>query len=306
MFQTPRASIILPHLNEPDLLACLRSLDQQRLDGIPFEVIVVDNGSTVLPEGTVSLIQGARLLYQPIPGPGPARNLGASEARAPLLLFIDADCLAMPHWLSRIVTYFDEHPDIDIVGGNIRIQPARGGRLTAIEAYESIYSYRARFYVEHHGFAATGNMAVRADVFRAVGPFGDIGTMEDTAWGQRATGMGFKIAYLDGACVKTPSCKSFEELARRWDRHVAHEFGELDRTPASIARWLTKAAVMAASPLGEIIPILRSDRVDGPLERVLALACLTRVRLYRAGRMLGLLWHDNASTMVDLWNREKR
>src|SRR5690606_14910324 len=91
MFETPRVSVILPHLNEPDLLACLRSLDQQRIDAPPFEIIVVDNGSTVLPERTVSLVAGARLLYQPIPGPGPARNLGALNAKAPLLLFIDAD-----------------------------------------------------------------------------------------------------------------------------------------------------------------------------------------------------------------------
>ncbi|MHA6692436.1 glycosyltransferase family 2 protein [Devosia sp. A449] len=306
MVQTPRASVILPHLNEPDLLACLQSLDQQKMDGIPFEIIVVDNGSTVPPEGTVSLVSGARLLYQSIPGPGPARNLGAAEAKAPLLLFIDADCIAMPHWLSRIVSYFDEHKSVDIVGGNIRIQPTRSGRLTAVEAYESIYSYRTRFYVEHHGFAATGNMAVRAEVFQKIGPFGGIGTMEDTAWGQRATGMGYRIAYLDGACVTTPSCKSIAELTRRWDRHVAHEFGELDRTLASVARWLAKTAIMALSPLGEIVPILRSDRVEGVREKMLAFACLTRVRLYRAARMIDLLWHDNAASMVDLWNREKR
>jgi glycosyltransferase involved in cell wall biosynthesis len=306
MVEGPRASVILPHLNEPDLLACLRSLEQQRLDGIPFEVIVVDNGSAVLPELAVSMVSGVRLVQQAVPGPGPARNLGASEARAPLLLFIDADCIASPHWLSRIVHYFDKHPEVDIVGGDIRIRPADKFRLTAIEAYESVYSYRARFYVEHHGFAATGNMAARASVFREVGPFGGIGTMEDTEWGQRATNMGYRLAYVVGAGVTTPSCRSFAELARRWDRHVAHEFGDLDKSPGAKAGWLLKSLAMALSPVAEVIPILRTDRLEGARERVLALICLTRVRLYRAQKMISLVWHDNASSMVDLWNREKR
>mgnify|MGYP001283812766 CR=1 FL=1 len=306
MSEKPRASVILPHLNEPDLLACLRSLDHQRADGIPFEIVVVDNGSKELPTAAVAQVPGVRLLSQPIPGPGPARNLGAAEAEAPLLLFIDADCLAMPHWLSRIVQHFDANPHIDIIGGDIRILPAEASRLTAIEAYESVYSYRARYYVEHYGFAATGNMAVRTQVFRKVGPFGGIGTMEDTAWGQRATGMGHRIAFVAGACVHTPSCRSFAELARRWDRHVAHEFEELDKTPVATARWLAKSMTMVLSPALEIIPILRSDRLRGPRERFLAFLCLARVRFYRAQRMIGLLWHDNASSMVDLWNREQR
>lgn len=306
MPEKPRVSIILPHLNEPDLLTCLRSLDRQRADGIPFEILVVDNGSTILPEGTVSLVAGARLLHQPIPGPGPARNLGAAEAEGDILLFIDSDCVAMPGWLSRIVCFFDENPKIDIVGGDIRIQPAKAGELTAVEVYESVYSYRARFYVEHHGFAATGNMGVRADTFRKVGPFGGIGTMEDTAWGQRATGMGHAIAFVEGACVKTPSCRSFDELARRWDRHVAHEFGEIEKSGMGMARWLAKSAIMALSPLGEIPTILRSSRLETARDRWLCFRCLTQVRLYRAGRMFGLAWHDNAASMVDLWNREKR
>jgi hypothetical protein len=226
-------------------------------------------------------------------------------ARAEILAFIDADCVAQPGWIPAIARFMDAHPEVGFLGGDIRILPADPGRLTAIEAYEAIYSYRTRRYVEHHGFAATGNMAVRSTVFRAVGPFGGIGTMEDTEWGQRATAAGHRVAYLSEARVATPSCRSFDELARRWDRHVAHEFGQLSGSGASLARWVLKAAVIAASPLGEIPTVLRSDRVSGLRERWLAWACLARCRLYRARRMLGLAWRDNASSMVDMWNRER-
>lgn len=306
MTERPGVSVIIPHLNEPDdLRLCLRSLGAQRAHGTPFEIIVVDNGSAELPNFVESLVPGVRLLRETTPGPGPARNLGAALARAPILAFVDADCIAAPNWLAAIVRCFDGHPEIDFIGGDIRIRPADAERLTAVEAYENIYSYRTRLYVKQR-YAATGNMAVRANVFRAVGPFGGIGTMEDAEWGRRATVMGYRIAYLPDARVYTPSCRSFAELARRWDRHVAHEFRETRDRPLGRARWLVKSAVMAASPAVELVRICQSNRVNNWRERLLALSCVTRVRVYRARRMIGLAWHDNATSLLDMWNRETR
>jgi len=302
MAKPPLVSIIIPHLNEPDLAACLASLARQRSPGIQFEIIVVDNGSRQLPHAAIAAVPQARLVVQPVPGPGPARNLGAAQAAGNILAFIDADCVAAPNWLASIAAWFGQHPETDIVGGDIRIRPTDPNQLTAIEAYENIFSYRAREYVERYGFAATGNMAVRAEVFRQVGPFGGIGTMEDTEWGQRATAKGHRIAFLAEARVYTPSCKCFSELARRWDRHVAHEFRDA-RGPQGRLKWLAKSAVIAASPALEVARIWRSDRAGSLRERLLALSCVTRVRLYRSRRMLQLAWHDNASSMVNMWNR---
>lgn len=302
-----RVSVIIPHLNEPEeLRACLLALDAQRADGIAFEIIVIDNGSRQMPHFAETLVPGVRLARETIPGPGPARNLGASLAKAPLLAFIDADCIAAPHWLAAIVECFERNHEIDFAGGDIRIRPADPQRLTAVEAYEAIYSYRTQLYVEQYGFAATGNMAVRSDVFRSIGPFGGIGTMEDTEWGQRATAQGCQIAYLPDARVYTAPCRSFAELERRWDRHVAHEFGEIRGRRFWLAQWLGKSLVMAVSPLGEVIRILGSDRVDGWRERALALVGVTRIRFYRAGLMVALARRDNAASMVDRWNRENR
>jgi cellulose synthase/poly-beta-1,6-N-acetylglucosamine synthase-like glycosyltransferase len=307
MAEDLRVSVVIPHLNEPDdLRLCLEALEAQRADGIAFEVIVVDNGSRDMPEFATAMVPGLRLLRQPIPGPGPARNMGAAAARAPIVAFIDADCVAAPGWLAAIVRAFEQDPGLAFAGGDIRIRPANPARLTAIESYENLYSYRTKLYVERYGFAATGNMAVRTEIFRSLPPFGGIGTMEDTEWGQRATARGHRIAYLPDALVHTPSCQSFAELARRWDRHVAHEFGEIGDRRWGLARWLVKTAVMAASPLGEVARVAVSDRAFTMRERMLALACVTRVRLYRAQRMLGLAWHDNAASMLDIWNRESR
>ncbi|RVI28272.1 glycosyltransferase family 2 protein [Sinorhizobium meliloti] len=60
------------HLDEPDnLLTCLAALDAQRAEGIPFEIIVVDNGSVEDPEAVCSQVEGVRLEREPNPGPGP-------------------------------------------------------------------------------------------------------------------------------------------------------------------------------------------------------------------------------------------
>ncbi|XJN85291.1 glycosyltransferase family 2 protein [Mesorhizobium terrae] len=50
MSSHPRLSIVIPHLNEPDSLQrCLAALNAQRNPNIPFEIIVVDNGSRIPP-----------------------------------------------------------------------------------------------------------------------------------------------------------------------------------------------------------------------------------------------------------------
>ena len=166
-----------------------------------------------------------------------------------------------------------------------------------IEAYESVYSYRNDRYIAEHGISATGNMAVRADVFRKVGPFGGITTMEDTEWGKRATAMGLRAAFLPQARVLTPSCKSFDELARRWDRHVAHEFRHVRGNRRNLLSWGAKTFAVAASPLAEVATLLRSKRLRGLDQRLLAFACLVRVRLYRAWLMARLALRDDTATV---------
>ena len=298
-------SVIVPHLNEPDdLRRCLLALDAQRADGIRFEIIVVDNGSVEMPVAACLDVPNLRLEREIIPGPGPARNLGAKLARADLLAFIDCDCMAQPGWVREITSFMEKRPDIAILGGDIGILVTDPRYPSAVESYESIYSYRARAYVEQYGFAATGNMAVRKGVFQSVGPFGGISTMEDTEWGQRATAKGHRIAFLPEARVLTPSCKSFTDLARRWDRHVAHEFRKVAGRRGAILRWLVGSLIIAGSPLIESFKIFTTDRVSGVRNRVLALACLTRIRLHRGRRMLGLVFHGDAGRFVENWNRE--
>ncbi|RYE36145.1 MAG: glycosyltransferase, partial [Hyphomicrobiales bacterium] len=298
--------VIIPHLNEPEdnLRRCLVALDAQRAPHLPIQIIVVDNGSAKLPVELCASIPDVRLEREMTPGPGPARNRGAALAQSALIAFVDADCVVQAGWAQAIIHTMDSHPEIDVIGGDIGILMADPTRPSAIEAYESIYSYRARLYVERHGYAATGNIAVRTSVFRHVGDFGGIDTMEDTAWGQRATALCYRTVFLRDAKVLTPSCRSFTELTRRWDRHVAHQFADVGQGSIARLRWFAISILVAGSPLVESFRILGSNKISGIKSRARALSCLTRVRLYRAKLMLDLARRRPASTLVDGWNRE--
>ena len=93
-----RISVVIPHLNQPEYLAkCLASLAAGKRK--PDQVIVVDNGSSVLPTEVVRAYPGTLLLQETTPGPGPARNCGVAASDGDVLAFIDADCLADPAWL---------------------------------------------------------------------------------------------------------------------------------------------------------------------------------------------------------------
>ncbi len=287
---TSRLTVVIPHLNGFDALArCLGSLDADRQRfGKPISVIVVDNGSTRLPAAECARYPFVRLVEEREPGPGPARSHGARLADTPLLAFIDADCIAQPGWLSAILAHFDAHPDTAVIGGDVRIARVDPARPTSIESYESVYGYRMQLYVERDHYTATCNMAVRREAFLKVGDFAGIQLAEDLDWGRRATAMGYRIDYVPEMLIETPARATFAELARKWDRHIGHDFSEV-RSGKDHLRWIARALAVAASPLAETARIMRSDRLGGPNERWLALTCVTRIRLYRCRKMLALL-----------------
>lgn len=157
------------------------------------EIIVVDNGSRELPRALCDEF-GARLVTEATPGHGPARNKGISVSSAPILAFIDADCFADRHWLLAIAETFRD-PAVLVIGGDVHIGLADTRRMTALEAYETIYAYRQKEYFERHGFSGTGNLAMRRPVFERVGPFAGIAVVEDRDWGRCTNAKGSAILY---------------------------------------------------------------------------------------------------------------
>ena len=292
-------SVVIPHLNQPDQLRrCLASLRAGRRP--PDEVIVVDNGSARLPESICAAYGPVVLLHQPLAGPGLARNLGVARARGDVLAFIDADCLADPDWL-WVAERQMRNDKAQIIGGNVRIAPDDPARLTALEAYESVFAYRMDRYIAREGFTGTGNMVVRRTVFEAVGVFRGLDVAEDRDWGQRATGLGYVIKYVPDLVVFHPARRSFAALQAKWDRQLAHDLIAHRGTWGRV-KWALKAAALIPSPLAEVPRIASSERINGLRNRLLAFGALCRIRTYRAVRMAQLLAGMDPDHLLQRWN----
>lgn len=295
-------SVVIPHLNQPDFLArCLQSLQAGAVQ--PAQIIVVDNGSAEMPEAICAQFESVRLLREDTPGPGPARNLGVAHSSGEVLAFIDADCLADFGWLAAAAEQMAD-PEAQVLGGDVRIAYTDPARLTALEAYESIYAYRMDRYIAREGFTGTGNLVVRRRVLEDVGPFAGLSVAEDRDWGRRATAKGYAIRYVAGMKVYHPARARFDELKQKWDRQMAHDFTDAQARSGGRMKFALKTLAMGVSPLAEVPRVLGSDRIEGARNRALAFGALTRIRLYRAGRMAQLV--TGALAADDLsgrWNR---
>ena len=122
-------SVIVPTWNEEKYLPrCLRSLVNQS-SNVPFEVIVVDGGST---DKTVEIAKqyADKVLIKPRQPVGAARNTGAEQASGDIVAFIDADTIASEKWLDGINHAFET--DRQAVGVTGPTLPYEGTRLDAL------------------------------------------------------------------------------------------------------------------------------------------------------------------------------
>lgn len=300
---TPDVTVVIPHLNDAERLAvCLHALAAQTLAPGRFEVLVVDNGSAEPPEALVASFPGVRLVAEPTPGPGPARNRGVALARAPIVAFLDSDCIAEPGWLAALLAGFED-PSVRILGGAVTIFALDPERPNLAEAFDLVYGIRQEWTIARHGFAATANLAARRTVFDTVGPFAGLSISEDMEWGMRAHALGIATRFAPAAVVRHPARRSMADLRRQWDRHVSHHWSMQAKTARGRATWALRAGLLAGSPVAEVPRILGSGALHGPGQRLTAFRALAAMRLYRARRMLAELADPAGRERSGLWNR---
>ena len=164
----PGIAIIIPHYNDAERLErCLSALAQNDLSGC--EVVVVDNGSTMIePLAQVQArFADVGFVTEPEKGAAAARNRGVAETSAPCLMFIDADCVPAPDWVAtgRAVA-----GRADLIGGRVEVFDETPPPRSGAEAFEAVFAFDFRHYIEVQGFSGTGNLVTRRDVFEDVGP----------------------------------------------------------------------------------------------------------------------------------------
>lgn len=277
----PEIAIIIPHYNDVVRLErCLSALMENDLSGC--EVIVVDNGSTQSLTEIQKKFPDIRFVIEREKGAAAARNRGVQETSAPQLMFIDADCLPAPDWVTvgrRVANR------ADLIGGRVEVFDETPPPRSGAEAFEAVFAFDFQNYIEVQGFSGTGNLITRRDVFEDVGPFRG-GVSEDRDWSFRATAKGYKLIYEDGLRVGHPSRQDWPALRGKWRRITQEMFGQTGGSAMARVSWALKGLMMPASILAHLPKILRSQVLSDSRDRWRAVVTLIRLRLLRMVWML--------------------
>lgn len=186
----PRVAVVVPTRDRPERLR--RLLDSLAAQSVrDFEVIVVDDGSR-----TPVAADAARVVRRAAAGgPSAARNDGWPLARAPLVAFVDDDCVATPGWLAALLAAAEAASGA-VVQGRTLPDPREADRLGP---------YARSLWVEEPGpyYQACNILYPRALLERLGGfdadAFPYVGEDTDLAW--RALAAGARIEWAPDALV---------------------------------------------------------------------------------------------------------
>ena len=166
----PSISVVVPTYNRAATLRrCLEALATQDYAG-PWQVIVVDDGSTDETPDVVNAFPGFVHLRQANRGPAAARNRGIREASHEIVAFTDDDCLAPADWLIRLGDGYLRYPHVAGVGGYLEApeQILRSNRVAQFERSVGLNEYGAGMEEVEGGFdcpaGGTNNMSYRRNV----------------------------------------------------------------------------------------------------------------------------------------------
>ncbi|WP_244491335.1 glycosyltransferase [Bosea sp. Root381] len=214
--------------------AHLRNLVEglRRSDRAPAELVIVDMSDTPVAHPTADFpVRLIRLATEGL-ALAEARNLAASHASSPSLLFLDVDCIPGPGLVSAMADALNQRDAL--ICAEIRY-------LTAGDATEGNWSHAslsaagvshpARWFPPA-GLAAERNFGlfwslafgISASTFKRIGGFDDAFTGyggEDTDFAFRARETGIDLFFLGGTCayhqhhgVFDPPLQHFEDIVR--------------------------------------------------------------------------------------------
>ena len=128
----PRVSVVVMTMNRPEpLRRCLESLAAQTMARDEFEVVLVDVSDPPVHEVAAALHDRLRISHHPARNAGVSgnRNRGVELARAPVVAFLDDDCIAESRWLELLTAEVEADPTA-LAGG--RVENARPRNAIAV------------------------------------------------------------------------------------------------------------------------------------------------------------------------------
>lgn len=212
--RAPVVSIVVPVFNHyPVTRRCLAVLSRHR-SVHPFEVIVVDDGSS--DETSVELARwtGLRVVRNGSNlGFVRSANRGAEVATGSYLVFLNNDTEVQPGWLDTLIATFEVQRDAGLVGSCLiypsgRLQEAGGVVFEDGSAWnygQLDDPHRPHYrYVREADYVSAASMAVRRALFEALGGFDPVfapGYYEDVDLAFRVRTAGLRVYYQPASRV---------------------------------------------------------------------------------------------------------
>ena len=229
----PLASVVIPTKNPGPLFARVIEAVVNQETAWPFEVLVIDSGST---DGSLQMLRQqfpqVRLI-EIAPetfGHGRTRNQGVSLAQGEFVALITHDALPVnEHWLSGMVAPLQADPNVAGVFGRHLAYPNAGPFVTrdinqhfdhlATWPNPLVLEDRDRYgrdqgYRQVLHFFSDNNACLRKSVWQRI-PYPDVNFAEDQIWAQKIIEAGYKKAYADNAMVYHSHDYGVIELFRR-------------------------------------------------------------------------------------------
>lgn len=234
-----------------DQLAMLASQET----AVDFEILVCDNSGSLDPASLPPDV--SHVDASDHPGAGHARNCGAREANAPLLLFCDADDLVAPDWVERMTRGLESHTFV--AGSFLKAQAGSDVWLDAMNGScwpSSGFTTRIRHH-EGVGFASSGNMGLHSTTFWAAGGFPtEYLRSQDVALSLRCIEQGHIPHFVPGAQVmQSKSQQTVKQTARiayragRSRVRLARAFG----LPSKVRLVIARSAGRTARAFGAMV-----------------------------------------------------
>jgi glycosyltransferase involved in cell wall biosynthesis len=202
---------VIPAHNEGrDIAAAIRSVSAQTLPAEQLELVVVENGSRDDTAEAARAVIGqapqlaGRLIRMPDAGISNAKNRGASEAVAPILIFLDADSRASPELAEEVLAWVGRgYP-----AGSIRI--VADSRDWLDRAFFSLIDWgKGLFGIHASMMYCERELLVRCGGFRS-----QIRLAEDLDLMNRLKRQGVRLAHVSDASIAT-SARRLHELPLR-------------------------------------------------------------------------------------------
>ncbi|MBC7339106.1 MAG: glycosyltransferase [Firmicutes bacterium] len=215
-------SIVIPCWNEVELTRqCVDSVFRNTTE--PFELIVVDNGSTDETPEYLQALAGrypnVRVIRNEVnTGFAYACNQGIDAAGGSQIVVMNNDVVVPPGWLSPMLRAL-RAPGVGIVGprtnqvsGSQQVPVPYAGDLAAMEAYASKRAHENKFKGFFSPRAVAFCMLIKREVVDRVGGFDfsfGMGNFEDDDFCIRAQLAGFRIWIADDAFVYHLGSRTF-------------------------------------------------------------------------------------------------